>query len=70
MKSKSEATKGYIEILLAGSLWGCIGPFMQGMSNMGAGSGLISLMRQGFGFLFIFCLSKKGRSRSTVPFLI
>ena len=53
MKNKSEATKGYIEILLAGSLWGCIGPFMQGMSNMGAGSGLISLMRQGFGFLMM-----------------
>ena len=54
MKNKSETTKGYLEIFAAGALWGCIGLFMQAMSNAGAGSGLISLMRQGFGFLFIF----------------
>lgn len=53
MKNKSDATRGYLEIFLAGALWGCIGPFMQGMSNMGAGSGLISLMRQGFGTLLM-----------------
>ena len=45
-------------MFLAGALWGCIGPFMQGMSNMGAGSGLISLMRQGFGFLMMILGSR------------
>ena len=53
MDKRSESQRGYIEIFLAGALWGCIGPFMQGMSNMGAGSGLISLMRQGFGSLLM-----------------
>ena len=53
MDPKRSATRGYIEVFLAGALWGCIGPFMQGMSNMGAGSGLISLMRQGFGTLMM-----------------
>ncbi len=53
MDRKKQATKGYIEVFLAGALWGCIGPFMQGMSQLGAGSGLISLMRQGFGSLLM-----------------
>lgn len=53
MNSKNTATRGYVEVFLAGALWGCIGPFMQGMSHIGAGSGLISLMRQGFGFLMM-----------------
>ena len=53
MDKKSSATRGYIEVFLAGALWGCIGPFMQGMSNLGAGSGLIALMRQGFGCLMM-----------------
>jgi len=53
MNRPSDTQRGYIEIFLAGALWGCIGPFMQGMSNLGAGSGLISLMRQGFGTLLM-----------------
>ncbi len=53
MEPKKTATRGYIEVFLAGALWGCIGPFMQGMTNLGAGSGLISLMRQGFGTLMM-----------------
>ena len=53
-KKKGSATRGYLEVFLAGALWGCIGPFMQGMSALGAGSGLISLMRQGFGCLMMF----------------
>ena len=53
MDKKKSATRGYIEVFLAGTLWGCIGPFMQAMSNMGAGEGLISLMRQGFGCLMM-----------------
>ena len=53
MNKKNSATRGYIEVFLAGALWGCIGPFMQGMNNMGAGSDLISLMRQGFGCLMM-----------------
>ena len=53
MDPKKSATRGYIEVFLAGALWGCIGPFMQGMTNLGAGSGLISLMRQGFGTLMM-----------------
>ena len=53
MDPKKSATRGYIEVFLAGALWGCIGPFMQGMTNLGAGSGLVSLMRQGFGTLMM-----------------
>ena len=53
MNTKNTATRGYIEVFLAGVLWGTIGPFMQGMSDLGAGSGLISLMRQGFGTLMM-----------------
>ena len=53
MDKKKSATRGYLEVFLAGTLWGCIGPFMQAMSNMGASEGLISLMRQGFGCLMM-----------------
>ncbi|MCQ2561884.1 MAG: DMT family transporter [Clostridia bacterium] len=53
MKNKSQSTIGYLEVFAAGCLWGCIGVFMQAMTNLGAGSGLISLMRQGFGCLFL-----------------
>lgn len=50
---QNEEFKGYVQVCIAGILWGCIGPFIQLMEQQGSSFALTSFLRMGFSFLIL-----------------
>lgn len=50
---QNEEFKGYLQVCIAGVLWGCIGPFIQLMEQQGSSFALTSFLRMGFSFLIL-----------------
>ncbi|MBK5253550.1 MAG: EamA family transporter [Peptostreptococcaceae bacterium] len=53
MKSLNETKKGYLLILLTGTLWGTMGLFVTTLSDMGVDSFLTAFLRVFFGSIFL-----------------
>lgn len=51
--SKNEEFKGYVQVFIAGVLWGCIGPFIQLMEQYGSSIAFTSFIRMVFSFLIL-----------------
>lgn len=45
--------KGYLQIFIAGVLWGCIGPFIQLMEQHGSSFAFTSFLRMAFSFIIL-----------------
>ncbi|WP_110955449.1 DMT family transporter [Anaerosinus massiliensis] len=45
--------KGYLQVFIAGVLWGCIGPFIQLMEQQGSSLEFTSFLRMAFSFLIL-----------------
>ncbi len=67
---RSTEMKAYLEVLLAGVFWGCIGLFVKMMELSGATTDIISLYRMSFGFLIMLSILmvKNGIRALFVPF--
>lgn len=50
---QNEEFKGYLQVCIAGVLWGCIGPFIQLMEQQGSSFALTSFLRMSFSFLIL-----------------
>lgn len=50
---QNEEFKGYLQVCIAGVLWGCIGPFIQLMEQQGSSFAFTSFLRMGFSFLIL-----------------
>ncbi len=49
----NEEFKGYLQVFIAGVLWGCIGPFIQLMEQQGSSFAFTSFLRMGFSFFIL-----------------
>lgn len=45
--------KGYLQVFIAGVLWGCIGPFIQLMEQQGSSFAFTSFLRMAFSFIIL-----------------
>lgn len=52
-KLQNEEFKGYLQIFIAGVLWGCIGPFIQLMEQQGSSFAFTSFLRMAFSFIIL-----------------
>lgn len=50
---RNQEFKGYLQVFIAGVLWGCIGPFIQLMEQCGSSFAFTSLLRMTFSFLIL-----------------
>ncbi|WP_423214814.1 DMT family transporter [Streptococcus equinus] len=67
---KKFITNGYLFILIAGILWGLIGPFVKQMENCGASAIETSFLRVFFAFfiMFVLCIFQSGWSSFRIDF--
>ncbi|EGO62495.1 DMT family transporter [Acetonema longum] len=50
---QSQEFKGYLQVFVAGVLWGCIGPFIQLMEQYGSSFAFTSFLRMAFSFIIL-----------------
>lgn len=50
---QNQEFKGYLQVFIAGVLWGCIGPFIQLMQQHGSSIASTSLLRMAFSFIIL-----------------
>lgn len=50
---QNEEFKGYLQVFIAGVLWGCIGPFIQLMEQQGSSFAFTSFLRMTFSFIIL-----------------
>lgn len=62
---KDRQNQGYIQVLLAGALWGLVGLFTMRLDAMGIDSMDAGLMRVGFAFLICFVLTVASKGLSS-----
>lgn len=61
----NEELKGYVQVLIAGSLWGVVGIFTMRLDAMGVGTETAGLMRTGFAFLICLVMTAATKGLSS-----
>ena len=54
---QNQEQKGYIQVFIAGALWGCIGPLIQLMEQYGSNAFFTSFLRMAFSFLILAAIT-------------
>lgn len=54
---QNQEQKGYLQVFIAGALWGCIGPFIQLMERYGSNASFTSFLRMAFSFLILAAIT-------------
>ncbi len=54
---QDKEVRGYLQIFIAGVLWGCIGPFIQLMEQSGSSFAFTSFLRMAFAFIILAVLT-------------
>ena len=63
---QNQEFKGYLQVFIAGALWGCIGPFIQLMEQAGSSTEFTSFLRMTFSFIILAVITV---AKFGLPFL-